>query len=71
MARQAGVTLQDFVTRSDLGCGSTIGPAAAAGLGIAVADLGNPMLSMHSARECAATADHEPYIRLLTAHLLS
>ena len=71
LARQAGVTLQDFVTRSDLGCGSTIGPAAAAGLGIAVADLGNPMLSMHSARECAATADHEPYIRLLTAHLSS
>lgn len=71
LARQAGVTLQDFVTRSDLGCGSTIGPAAAAGLGIAVADIGNPMLSMHSARECAATADHEPYIRLLTAHLSS
>lgn len=71
LARSAGVTLQDFVTRSDLGCGSTIGPAAAAGLGIAVADLGNPMLSMHSVRECAATADHDPYIRLLTAHFAS
>ncbi len=71
LARSHGIPLQDFVTRSDLGCGSTIGPAAAARLGIAVADLGNPMLSMHSARECAATADHEPYVRLLTAHLQS
>ncbi len=68
-ARAADVPVQDFVTRTDLGCGSTIGPAAAAQLGIAVADLGNPMLSMHSARECAATADHELYIRLLAEHL--
>jgi aspartyl aminopeptidase len=38
-------------------------------LGIAVADVGTPMLSMHSARECAATADHAPFIALMTAHL--
>ena len=71
LARAAGVTLQDFVSRNDLGCGSTIGPFVAAALGMAVADLGNPMLSMHSARECAASADHEPYVRLLAAHLRS
>ena len=70
LARAADVPLQDFVTRSDLGCGSTIGPLAAARLGIAVADLGCPMLSMHSARECAATADHADYVRLLAAHLV-
>jgi len=70
-ARSLDIPLQDFVTRSDLGCGSTIGPATAARLGIAVADVGNPMLSMHSIRECAATADHEPYIRLLTEHFLA
>ena len=69
LAKTAAICIQDFVTRSDLGCGSTIGPVTAANLGIAVADLGNPMLSMHSARECAATADHEPYVRLLAAHL--
>ena len=56
------------MARSDLGCGSTIGPAAAARLGIAVADLGAPMLSMHSARECMATADVTSYVRLLAAH---
>jgi aspartyl aminopeptidase len=69
LARAAGVTLQDFVARTDLGCGSTIGPAVAATLGIAVADLGAPMLSMHSARECMAVADVAPYTALLTAHL--
>lgn len=68
LARSAGITLQDFVTRSDLGCGSTIGPAVAASLGVAVADLGAPMLSMHSARECMAVADVAPYVALLAAH---
>jgi aspartyl aminopeptidase len=69
LARAAGIELQDFVTRSDLGCGSTIGPTTAAGLGIGVVDVGAPMLSMHSARECAATADQAPYAALLGAFL--
>ncbi len=69
IARQADVPLQDFVARTDLGCGSTIGPITATGLGIAVADIGSPMLSMHSARECAATADHEPFVRFMTRFL--
>jgi aspartyl aminopeptidase len=69
LARTAGAPLQDFVARSDLGCGSTIGPVIAASLGIAVADIGSPMLSMHSSRECAAVADHAPYVELLAAHL--
>lgn len=71
LARSAGVTLQDFASRNDVGCGSTIGPAVAAGLGMAVADVGQPMWSMHSARECAAAADHAPYIALLTAQFAS
>lgn len=69
LARKAGVPVQDFVTRTDLGCGSTIGPITAARLGMAVVDLGAPMLSMHSARECCAAADHARYVALLTAHL--
>ena len=69
IAATAKVPLQDFVARTDLGCGSTIGPITAGNLGIAVADVGTPMLSMHSARECAATADHAPFIALMTAHL--
>jgi aspartyl aminopeptidase len=69
LAAEAGVAVQDFVARTDLGCGSTIGPAVAAALGIEVVDLGSPMLSMHSARECAATADHAALIALLGAVL--
>lgn len=69
LASNANLPLQDFVARTDLGCGSTIGPITAANLGIAVADVGTPMLSMHSARECSATADHAPFIALMAAHL--
>jgi aspartyl aminopeptidase len=56
-AREADVGTQRFVVRSDLACGSTIGPITAAELGIRTVDAGNPMLSMHSCREVAAAAD--------------
>lgn len=57
MCRAADVPVQDFVTRTDLACGSTIGPITAAQLGIATVDVGNPMLSMHSIREMCGAAD--------------
>jgi len=57
---------QYFVVRSDLACGSTIGPISAARVGIRTVDVGNPMLSMHSCREMAGSADVEPMIRVLT-----
>ncbi len=56
-AREADVSTQRFVVRSDSGCGRTIGPITAAELGIRTVDAGNPMLSMHSCREVAAAAD--------------
>ena len=66
LCARAGVTPQHFVTRSDLACGSTIGPISAARVGVRTVDVGNPMLSMHSCREMAGTADVEPMIRVLT-----
>lgn len=55
--REASVPFQRFVNRTDLGCGSTIGPATAGELGIAVVDAGCPQYAMHSARETAGTLD--------------
>jgi aspartyl aminopeptidase len=64
-----GIEPQHFVTRSDLRCGSTIGPISAARVGIRTVDVGNPMLSMHSCREMAGTADVEPMIDILRLFL--
>ncbi|HEY6882060.1 MAG TPA: M18 family aminopeptidase [Polyangiales bacterium] len=69
LAAAVQAKVQRFVVRSDLGCGSTIGPISAARLGIRTVDIGNPMLSMHSAREMAASADVEPMIRLMRQFL--
>ena len=64
LCRKAKIPVQKFVVRSDLGCGSTIGPVTAANLGIRTVDVGNPMLSMHSIREMAGTKDHESLTRV-------
>jgi aspartyl aminopeptidase len=65
LCRKAKVPAQKFVMRSDLACGSTIGPITAANLGIRTVDVGNPMLSMHSVREMAGAHDHGDMIRVL------
>ena len=64
LCRKAGVAVQKFVIRSDLACGSTIGPITAANLGIRTVDVGNPMLSMHSVREMAGAQDHGDLIQV-------
>jgi aspartyl aminopeptidase len=66
--RRAGFEPQHFVTRSDLPCGTTVGPITAAELGVRTVDVGNPMLSMHSAREMAATTDVRRMIDALGHH---
>ncbi|HZJ93481.1 MAG TPA: M18 family aminopeptidase, partial [Thiopseudomonas sp.] len=42
LCEQAQVPVQTFVTRTDLGCGSTIGPITASQLGIQTIDIGVP-----------------------------
>lgn len=69
LCREADVTPQHFVTRTDLPCGSTIGPITAGELGIRTLDVGNPMLAMHSIREMAASADVEKMIAVLRQFL--
>jgi aspartyl aminopeptidase len=70
VCRECSLEPQRFVSRNDLPCGSTIGPISAARLGIRALDVGNPMLSMHSCRESAGTADVAKLNRVLT-HLLA
>lgn len=69
LCRARGFEPQHFVTRSDLACGSTIGPISAARVGIRTVDVGSPMLAMHSCRELAGAADVAPMIDVLAAFL--
>jgi len=62
---QAEVPYQTYVHRSDLACGSTIGPITSARLGIRSLDIGNPLWAMHSIRESAGVLDHGYMIRVM------
>ena len=57
LGERAGVPVQEFVVRSDLGCGSTIGPTLSTNTGIRTVDVGAPQLSMHSVREMCSAKD--------------
>lgn len=59
-AKEVDVPTQDFVMRSDLACGSTIGPLTATKLGVQTIDIGVPSLGMHSIRE--TTGSDDPYL---------
>lgn len=53
----ADVPVQSFVVRSDMACGSTIGPITASELGVKTVDVGVPTFAMHSIRELAGRWD--------------
>ncbi|WP_120993222.1 M18 family aminopeptidase [Stutzerimonas urumqiensis] len=61
------VPVQSFVTRSDMGCGSTIGPITASQLGVRTVDIGLPTFAMHSIRELAGSHDLAHLVKVLTA----
>jgi aspartyl aminopeptidase len=67
LCEQAGVPWQQYVHRTDLGCGSTIGPIVAARLGFPSIDVGTPMWAMHSLRESAGVLDQSYMVAALTA----
>lgn len=66
LAAQVGVPVQAFVVRSDMGCGSTIGPITAGGTGIRTLDIGVPTFGMHSIRELAGSDDAWNLNRILS-----
>ncbi len=65
IGKKAKIPLQYFVNRSDMPCGSTVGPFITASTGIPTVDLGCAQLSMHSAREIMAKDDYLDCITFL------
>lgn len=66
IANQVDVSVQAFVVRSDMACGSTIGPISASELGVKTIDIGVPQFAMHSIREMAGTQDIVDMTKVLT-----
>lgn len=66
ICEKAQVPVQEFVNRSDMRGGTTIGPITASKLNIPVIDMGAPLLSMHSIRELATVKDNEYIIKAFT-----
>jgi aspartyl aminopeptidase len=65
LCAQVNAPVQSFVVRSDMACGSTIGPIVATGIGINTVDVGVPQWAMHSIRETAGSRDCEYLFRVL------
>ncbi len=66
LAKKVNVPVQHFVVRTDMGCGSTIGPIIATQLGIKTLDIGVPTFAMHSIRELCGDKDAWYLFKVLT-----
>jgi aspartyl aminopeptidase len=67
----AGAPYQLFIVRSDMGCGSTIGPIVASEIGVPTVDIGCPQWAMHSIRETAGVVDAKTLHTVLSAFYAS
>jgi len=65
LCKRAEVPVQSFVSRSDMACGTTIGPITAGEIGVKTLDVGIPQLAMHSIRETCGARDPEYLYRAL------
>ncbi len=69
LAAANNLTVQKFVSRNDIPCGTTIGPLQSCLTGMPTVDIGCGQLSMHSCRELMACKDHLDMCELLGALL--
>ena len=61
------IPLQTYMNRADLPGGGTVGSMASSILAMPAADVGVPILAMHSARELMGAKDQEAFCRLCEA----
>ena len=69
LCRELDVPVQSFVVRTDMACGSTIGPLTAGELGVRTLDVGAPQFAMHSPRELAGVRDGWYLSRVLASFM--
>ncbi len=67
LSERLGLPCQSFVVRTDMACGSTIGPITAGNIGVRTLDIGVPQFAMHSIRELAGSEDAYNLFQVLTA----
>ncbi len=68
LCKEIDVEYQSFVTRTDMGCGSTIGPITATKIGVKTIDIGLPTFAMHSIRELAGDKDAYALFRVFKSY---
>ena len=67
LCERYGIPLQTYMNRADLPGGSTVGSIASSLLAMPAADIGVPLLAMHSARELMGLGDQDAFCRLCAA----
>jgi len=69
LCQRLDIPVQSFVVRSDMACGSTIGPITAGGIGVRTLDIGVAQFAMHSVRELTGSLDPWRLAEILTAYM--
>ncbi|MGL1936958.1 MAG: M18 family aminopeptidase [Fibrobacterales bacterium] len=64
LCEQCKVPYQQFSSRNDIPCGSTIGNMLSMSLGVPTVDVGSAMLAMHSCSETTGSKDYDSMVRV-------